>query len=75
MGRALARSLADAVTGADPAAALVQHGAATSYGAPGTDRVAEIARLLPTAKLTSKQRREIAFVAGIRPAVTGPQRQ
>lgn len=53
----------------------LQHGAATSYGAPGTDRVAEIARLLATARLTDTQRREIAFVAGIRPTVTGPQRQ
>ena len=46
------------------------HGAATSYGRPGTDQAAEIARLLATHRLTVKQQREIAFVVGIRTAKT-----
>ena len=46
--------------------AWLQHGAATSYGRPSASQGAEIARLLATPKLSSRQRREIAFVAGIR---------
>jgi hypothetical protein len=48
--------------------AWLQHGAATSYGRPSANQGAEIARLLATPKLSSRQRREIAFVAGIREA-------
>jgi hypothetical protein len=46
--------------------AWLQHGAATSYGRPSASQGADIARLLATLKLSSRQRREIAFVAGIR---------
>jgi len=45
--------------------AWLQHGAATSYGNPGPAQAAQIAALLATARLTQRQRREIAFVAGI----------
>jgi hypothetical protein len=48
--------------------AWLQHGAATSYGRPSASQGADIARLLATPKLSSRQRREIAFVAGIRQA-------
>jgi hypothetical protein len=46
--------------------AWLQHGAATSYGAPTGAQAADIAALLTTPLLTDRQRREIAFVAGIR---------
>ena len=46
--------------------AWLQHGAATSYGWPSASQGADIARLLATPKLSNRQRREIAFVAGIR---------
>jgi hypothetical protein len=46
--------------------AWLQHGAATSYGRPSASQGADIARLLATPKLSSRQRREMAFVAGIR---------
>ena len=46
--------------------AWLQHGAATSYGQPSASQGADIARLLATPKLSSRQRRDIAFVAGIR---------
>lgn len=46
--------------------AWLQHGAATSYGAPSAAQAADIAALLVTPLLTDRQRREIAFVAGIR---------
>jgi hypothetical protein len=46
--------------------AWLQHGAATSYGKPSASQAADIARLLATPKLSNRQRREIAFVAGIR---------
>ena len=64
-----------AINGQDPALAeaarvdllaWLQHGAATSYGQPDASQAAKIAELLSTHKLTDKQRREIAFVAGIR---------
>jgi HEAT repeat protein len=64
-----------AVNGPDPALAeagrtdllaWLQHGAATSYGAPTAAQAADIAALLATPLLTDRQRREIAFVAGIR---------
>jgi len=46
--------------------AWLQHGAATSYGKPSASQTADIARLLTSSKLSDRQRREIAFVAGIR---------
>jgi len=46
--------------------AWLQHGAATSYGKPSASQADDIARLLATPKLSGRQRREIAFVAGIR---------
>jgi hypothetical protein len=64
-----------AVNGPDPDLAEVgrtdllawlQHGAATSYGTPTAAQAADIAALLATPLLTDRQRREIAFVAGIR---------
>ncbi len=45
--------------------AWLQHGAATAYGRPDADQAAEIAKTLGTGQLTDRQRREIAFVAGI----------
>lgn len=53
--------------------AWLQHGAATSYGRPAPSRAAEIAGLLGTRKLSDRQRREIAFVAGVRLPATEPQ--
>ncbi len=46
--------------------AWLQHGAATSYGKPSPDQAEEIAGLLAASKLSEHQRREIAFVVGIR---------
>ena len=43
----------------------LQHGAATSYSKPSPAQAEEIAALLTTPKLGPRQRREIAFVAGI----------
>ncbi len=53
--------------------AWLQHGAATSYGQPDADQAAEIARFLATSKLSDRQRRQIAFVAGIRVPASGSQ--
>lgn len=47
--------------------AWLQRDAATTYGRPSADQAARIAELLPVGSLTSGQRREVAFVAGIRP--------
>jgi hypothetical protein len=46
--------------------AWLQNGAATSYGKPSPAQAAQIAELLATGKLSRQQRREVAFVAGIR---------
>lgn len=46
--------------------AWLQHGAATSYGTPSPAQAAQIAGLLAAGKLSNRQRREIAFAAGIR---------
>jgi len=46
----------------------LQRDAATAYGRPSADQAAQIAARLATSTLTSQQRREVAFVAGIRPA-------
>jgi hypothetical protein len=46
--------------------AWLQHGAATSYGRPTASQAADIARLLATPRLNSRQRQEIAFAAGVR---------
>jgi hypothetical protein len=46
--------------------AWLQHGAATSYGKPGPAQAGQIAGLLAVGRLSQHQRREIAFVAGIR---------
>ncbi len=46
--------------------AWLRCGAATSYGKPSPAQTAEIAGLLATGKLSQQQRREVAFVAGIR---------
>lgn len=43
----------------------LQHGAATSYGRPTAVQATEIAGLLATGRLSQRQRREIAFVAGV----------
>lgn len=51
--------------------AWLQHGAAITYGKPSAGQAAEIAELLGTHRLTDKERREVAFVAGIR-MITGP---
>jgi len=53
--------------------AWLQHGAATSYGQPDADQAAEIARFLATSKLSDRQRRQIAFVTGIRVPASGSQ--
>jgi hypothetical protein len=45
--------------------AWLQHDAATTYGRPDAGQAAEIAKTLGTGQLTDRQRREIAFVAGI----------
>jgi hypothetical protein len=45
--------------------AWLQHGAATTYGKPDASQSAEITEALGTARLTDKERREVAFVAGI----------
>ena len=65
------RDLADAAR-ADLLAWL-QHGAATSYGQPDADQADEIARFLVTSKLSDDQRRQIAFVAGIRVPASSSQ--
>jgi len=44
----------------------LQHGAATSYSKPDPAQAGQIAGLLAASKLSERQRREIAFVAGIR---------
>jgi hypothetical protein len=46
--------------------AWLQHGAATSYGKPSPAQATQIAGLLATGELSQQQRREVAFVAGIR---------
>lgn len=51
--------------------AWLQHGAATSYGEPSPAQATQIAGLLATGKLSQQQRREVAFVAGIRLPATG----
>ena len=53
--------------------AWLQHGAATSYGKPSASQAAEIAALLATPELSDRQRREIAFVTGIRKPIAGSQ--
>jgi HEAT repeats len=53
--------------------AWLQHGAATSYGTPSASQAAQIATLLATRKLSDQQRREIAFVAGIRKPIARSQ--
>jgi hypothetical protein len=58
------RDLADAAR-ADLLSWL-QNGAATSYGQPDAVQAGEIAQFLATSKLSDRQRREIAFAAGIR---------
>jgi hypothetical protein len=65
------RDLADAAQG--DLLAWLQHGAATSYGWPDAEQAAEISRFLATSKLSDRQRREIAFIAGIRLPDTSPQ--
>jgi hypothetical protein len=64
-----------AINGQDPVIAetartdlltWLKDGAATSYGRPSPGQASEIAALLATSTLTSEQRREIAFVAGLR---------
>ena len=51
--------------------AWLQNGATTSYGKPSPAQATEIGRLLATGNLSQQQRREVAFVAGIRmPAIT-----
>src|SRR5690349_3643826 len=45
----------------------LQRDAATAYGRPSAEQAAQIAARLATSPLTSEQRREVAFVAGIRP--------
>lgn len=70
-----------AINGHDPALAeaartdllaWLQHGAATSYGNPSPAQAEEIAGLLATGKLSKQQRRDIAFIAGIRTPAAGP---
>jgi hypothetical protein len=51
--------------------AWLRHGAATSYGKPAPAQATQIAGLLAAATLSQQQRREIAFVAGIRLPATG----
>jgi hypothetical protein len=46
--------------------AWLRRDAATTYGKPDADQAAQIAELLRTTTLTGQQRREVAFVAGIR---------
>ncbi|HEX9536666.1 MAG TPA: hypothetical protein VGA04_00660, partial [Streptosporangiaceae bacterium] len=53
--------------------AWLQHGAATSYGKPSASQAAGIAALLATPELSDQQRREIAFVTGIRKPTAGSQ--
>jgi hypothetical protein len=53
--------------------AWLQHGATTSYGQPDVGQAAEIARFLATSELSDRQRREIAFVAGLRAPASGSQ--
>ena len=43
----------------------LRHGAATAYGKPSPPQAEEIAALLATPKLSPRERRNIAFVAGI----------
>jgi hypothetical protein len=50
----------------------LQHGAATSYGRPAAAQAEQITALLGLTRLSERQRREIAFVAGIpMTAITG----
>jgi hypothetical protein len=76
-GRRWARICADlaAISGQDPDLAdtaradllsWLQRDAAVSYGRPSPGQAAQIAALLVSSTLTSEQRREVAFVAGIR---------
>jgi hypothetical protein len=58
------RDLADAAL--TDLLAWLQYGAATSYARPTPSQAAAITALLRTERLTSTQRREIAFVIGIR---------
>ncbi len=44
----------------------LHHDAGTTYGRPDAGQAAQIAALLGTGMLTDKQRREVAFVAGLR---------
>jgi hypothetical protein len=64
-----------AISGQDPDLAVaarsdllawLRRDAATTYGKPDADQAAQIAELLRTTTLTGQQRREVAFVAGIR---------
>jgi hypothetical protein len=64
-----------AISGQDPDLAVAarsdllawrRRDAATTYGKPDADQAAQIAELLRTTTLTGQQRREVAFVAGIR---------
>ena len=52
--------------------AWLQHEAATSYGKPSPAQATQIADLLAAGKLSQRQRREVAFAAGIRLPATGP---
>jgi HEAT repeat protein len=65
------RDLADAAR--TDLLAWLQHGAATSYGQPDADQADEIARFLATSKLSDRQRREVAFVVGLRGPVSSSQ--
>ena len=51
--------------------AWLAHGAATSYGKPTPAQAEQIAGLLAASRLSQHQRREIAFVAGIRVPAAG----
>jgi len=71
-----------AISGEDPRLAEVartdllawlQHGAAITYGRPDAGQAAEIAGLLGTRKLTDKERRDVAFAAGIRTTAAAPK--
>lgn len=50
----------------------LQHGAATSYSKPSPAQAGQIAGLLAASTLSERQRREIAFVAGLRMPVAPP---
>jgi HEAT repeat protein len=53
--------------------AWLRHGAAVTYGKPGTRQAAEIAELLRTPKLSNTQRRDVAFIAGLPAPTAAPQ--